>query len=72
MKFIKRMKIHIHEGFNWATLVDTLRQVFFAKNMDNLQVEIVGASSNKISTYIYIQYLIPTNSELAIFFPVRH
>ena len=46
MKFIKRMKIHIHEGFNWATLVDSVKQVFFAKTIDNLPIELVVSSND--------------------------
>lgn len=35
-----------HKGFNVATIVDSLRQIFFAKHMDNLFLELVGSTNN--------------------------
>jgi len=50
--FIER---HINSSSNLATLVDSLRQVFFAKNLDSLLVELVGPTNNYISRFIYSQ-----------------
>ena len=33
-KFVKSLKNLIHKGYHLATIVDSLRQVYFAKNID--------------------------------------
>ena len=60
-----------HKGYDLATIIHSLKQVYFTKNIDNLLVQLVGPNSNLISTFIfhsfiillfyrYVQYLIPT------------
>ena len=62
-KVLKRVfPIHVSKAIlfknsssNLATLVDSLRQIFFAKNLDSLLVELVGPTNNYISIFIYSQ-----------------
>ena len=34
------------KGYDLSTIVDSLKQVYFAKNIDNLKVQLVGPTSN--------------------------
>jgi hypothetical protein len=36
----------IRKGYGFATIVHSLRQVYFAKNTDNLLVQLEGPTSN--------------------------
>ena len=40
------LKNLIHKGYDLATIVHSLRQVYFAKNIENLVVQPVGQTSN--------------------------
>jgi hypothetical protein len=59
---------NIHKGYDLASIVHSLRQAYFAKNIDNLLVQLLGSTNNKISTFVsfhiillfFAQYLIPT------------
>jgi len=62
------LKNLIRKGYDLATIIHSLRQVYFAKNIDSLLVPLVGPTSNYISTFILnsilyyyfiFKYLIP-------------
>ena len=48
-KFVISLKILIRKGYNLTTIVNFLRQIYFAKNIDNLLVLLAGPSSNTIN-----------------------
>jgi hypothetical protein len=56
------MKKLIRKYYDLATIVHSLKQVYFGKHIDNLLVYMIGLISNLyfIPYYIDVQYLIPT------------
>ena len=70
-KLVKYLTNLIRKGYELAivALAHSLRQVYFAKNLNNLLVQLVCPTTNYISALvfhfyyyitIYVQYLIPT------------
>jgi hypothetical protein len=69
-KLAKYLKNLVYKGYDLATIVDSLRQVYFLKNIDNLLIQLVGQTTIAIkSEHLYfiiimllfhVQYLIPT------------
>ena len=54
-QLVKSLKNLILEGYDIASIVDPLRQVYFAIKIDNLLVQLVGPTNNLISTNIFLR-----------------
>jgi hypothetical protein len=66
-KLVKSLENLIRKGYELAIVAHSLRQVYFAKNLDNLLVQLVCPTKNYISAlilhlyyYITVSVLIPT------------
>ena len=64
---VKYLTNLIRKGYELAIVAHSLRQVYFAKNLDNLLVQLVCPTKNYISAlilhlyyYITVSVLIPT------------
>ena len=64
------MKKFLWKGYDLSTIVDSLKQVYLAKNIDNLQVQLAIKSVYLyfISYYITIVYLILDSNKLTYLF----
>ena len=45
-KLVKSLKNLIRKGYDLSTIVHSLKQVYFANNIDNLLVQLVSPTSN--------------------------